>query len=194
MPMSTTKIANSERQFAQAIHCQSFVKLPQSQQVVLQVKDGSMHFGQRLLWQDVNFSILSGEFVALRLAPVQVRQHCCEVYSNLCRYPVVQSRLAKIFEWDMCLSSKTLRQNYPFGVGTWCSWGWMGKIICLVCLAPKNLRRFLADSKNKNIWWIKPLRKSAANHFVMHRLPCSRVVSSSACVSPKPWSLSLMFC
>ncbi|HCN14890.1 MAG TPA: ABC transporter ATP-binding protein, partial [Moraxellaceae bacterium] len=28
MPMSTTKIANSERQFAQAIHCQSFVKLP----------------------------------------------------------------------------------------------------------------------------------------------------------------------
>ena len=65
MPMSTTKIANSERQFAQAIHCQSFVKLPQSQQVVLQVKDGSMHFGQRLLWQDVNFSILSGEFVAL---------------------------------------------------------------------------------------------------------------------------------
>ena len=65
MPMSTTKIANSERQFAQAIHCQSFVKLPQSQQVVLQVKDGSMYFGQRLLWQDVNFSILSGEFVAL---------------------------------------------------------------------------------------------------------------------------------
>lgn len=65
MPMSTTKIANSERQFAQAIHCQSFVKLPQSQQVILQVKDASMHFGQRLLWQDVNFSILSGEFVAL---------------------------------------------------------------------------------------------------------------------------------
>ena len=145
--MSTTKIANSERQFAQAIHCQSFVKLPHSQQVVLQVKDASMHFGQRLLWQDVNFRFYRVNCGIASAPTVQARRHC-EVYSNLCHYPVVQSRLAKIFEVGYIASAQRLCAKNWFWVGTGAAKGWMGKIICLVCLAPKR-QAVLADSKTK---------------------------------------------
>lgn len=65
MPNTAAKAPSNDYQFAKSLHCQSFVTPQPSQQVIVQVTDASMRFGQRLLWQDVNFSILSGEFVAL---------------------------------------------------------------------------------------------------------------------------------
>lgn len=65
MSKISASLQRNDELFTKSMHCQSFVKPPQSKQVIAQVVNASMRFGQRLLWQDVNFSILSGEFVAL---------------------------------------------------------------------------------------------------------------------------------
>ena len=193
--MSTTKIANSERQFAQAIHCQSFVKLPQSQQVILQVKDASMHFGQRLLWQDVNFSILSGEFVALLGANGTGKTTLLRSLLKLVPLSSGSITLGKDIRVGYVPQLKDFAPKLPIRGRDLVQLGLDGENYLFGLFSPKKtLGSFWQTAKQKNIWWIKPLRKSAVSHFVMRRLPCSRVVSSSACVSPKPWSLSLMFC
>lgn len=62
---SVPKPQRSDYLFAKAAPCQSVITPQPSPQIILQVEAASMRFGQRLLWQDVNFSIFSGEFVAL---------------------------------------------------------------------------------------------------------------------------------
>lgn len=47
------------------INCQPLFHPPHTAKRLLSVKQAGMQFGQRLLWQHVNFSIVSGEFVAL---------------------------------------------------------------------------------------------------------------------------------
>ena len=178
--MSTTKIANSERQFAQAIHCQSFVKLPIHSKSFCKSKMAvctldNVCYGRMSIFRFYRVNLWHC------LAPtVQVRTTLLRSLLKLVPLSSGSITLGKDIRVGYVPQLKDFAPKLPIQVGTLVQrWGWMGKIICLVCLAPKNLRRFWQTAKQKNIWWIKPLRKSAANHFVMHRLPCSRVVSSS---------------
>lgn len=47
------------------LNSEPFVRLAKPRQVLLTLNDATMQFGERVLWQDVNFQVATGEFVAL---------------------------------------------------------------------------------------------------------------------------------